>query len=84
MNPSQLGYDYTENEDTSGKLTFRLTEDLVPEAAKETIAFTTQWQKSGAGRSDLLVEEGDGKGTKAAECWDAANNGGSASTCPVF
>jgi hypothetical protein len=57
-------------QDGSGALAFRIQGELVQgPAAQDTGLMTTRWDASGAGRSDLVIVAGDGRGAQSVECW---------------
>jgi hypothetical protein len=62
--------DYRAQADGSGALTFTLIGDFILTPAIETIATTSRWLPSGAGRSDQLIQSGDGAGLHRTECWN--------------
>jgi hypothetical protein len=90
--------DYAAQDDGSGSLTFTLIGDLIDlTPAIETLAITSRWLPSGAGRSDLVVQSGDGAGLRRTQCWNdsfvatyenkawaPADNFGDPSLCPAI
>lgn len=64
--------DYKAQADGSGALDFTLVGDFILTSAIETIATTSRWLPSGAGRSDQVIQSGDGAGLHRIECWSDA------------
>ncbi|NBD13175.1 hypothetical protein GTY96_29855 [Corallococcus sp. c25j21] len=55
-----------------GEMAFRLPgEDLVPGGLLETLDIVARWTPDGRGVLVLTILEGDAKGAKYTECWDA-------------
>ncbi|RKH20948.1 hypothetical protein D7Y13_16605 [Corallococcus praedator] len=55
-----------------GEMTFRLPgQDLVPGGLLETLDIVSRWTPEGRGKLVLTILEGDAKGLKYTECWDA-------------
>jgi hypothetical protein len=93
---NSVHYEYGMQADGEGALKFTLTGDLIKTtAAIEVLAVTSQWLRTGAGRADLTVLQGDGAGLMQVECWNSefeatynekpwspAENTGDSSACP--
>jgi hypothetical protein len=64
-------------DDRSGTLVFRYQTQLVPQLpgepadVQDTMQVVTRWREGGAGRADISILEGNGRGASALECWGA-------------
>jgi hypothetical protein len=94
---SSVVYNYAAQADGSGQMSFTLTGNLIVGPAIETVAVTSAWLPTGAGKATETVEQGDAAGLTQTECWDAtfaatyndkpwsATEGlGDASACPAL
>ena len=93
---NSVHYEYGMQANRDGAMKFTLTGDLIKTTpALEVVAVTSQWLRTGAGRADLTVLQGDGAGLMQVECWDdsfnatyndkpwvPSENTGDPSTCP--
>ncbi|QSQ24729.1 hypothetical protein JY651_07220 [Pyxidicoccus parkwayensis] len=69
---SPTRYTYREAEGQLGEMKFRLpSTDLVIGGKLEDVELTTRWAPDGRGMGVLLVLDGDIKGAKYTECWNA-------------
>ncbi|CAM3099812.1 hypothetical protein [Corallococcus soli] len=56
-----------------GEMAFRLPgQELIPGGPLETLDILARWTPDGRGKLVLTILEGDAKGAKYTECWDAA------------
>ena len=91
-------YEYGAQESGQGAMRFVISgPDLIPGAMVDSLAVTTRWLASGAGRGEATVTQGDAAvGLQQVECWDTNfratyndkpwkledNVGGDPSVCP--
>ena len=89
-------YDYGAQADGSGALSFTLVGDFIPATpALETVATTSRWLPSGAGRADQVIQRATAPGRIAiamlerlvrpdlqGQPWEPANDFGDPSLCP--
>ncbi|HEY5090919.1 MAG TPA: hypothetical protein VIK30_13160 [Polyangia bacterium] len=68
---SSVVYTYAAQADGSGQMSFTLTGNFIVGPAIETVAVTSAWLPSGAGKATEMVEQGDGAGLLQTECWDS-------------
>lgn len=69
---SSVVYTYAAQADGSGQMSFTLTGNFIVGPAIETVAVTSAWLPTGAGKASEMVEQGDGAGLLQTECWDAS------------
>jgi hypothetical protein len=64
-------YAYNEGVDGSGDMVFSVTGDVGGGPALEDLTVRSRWQKTGLGRADVRIVNGDaGTGATGSECWD--------------
>src|SRR5450432_375787 len=94
---SSVVYTFAAQADGSGQMSFTLTGNFIVGPAIETVAVTSAWLPTGAGKATEMVEQGDGAGLTQTECWDAtfaatyndkpwsaSEDLGDASACPAL
>ncbi len=66
-------YVYDQTYAGDGSMDLLMVYDLIPESSlDETLSIRSRWKHSGAGRSDVIITEGDlaSQQATASECWD--------------